>query len=75
MKQVKLEMSGKVVHLFLELVHEESIPVNVNTGIERKELNGGTMIDVLLEYDESDEVIINQILNEVVNDSMVIKYE
>lgn len=72
MKQVKCEMNSKVAHLFLELVHEEVVPVNVNTGAEWKEENGSTMIDVLLEFDEVDEAIINQALNKAVNESIVL---
>jgi hypothetical protein len=70
MKQVKCEMNTVVANIFLEAVHEEVIPVNVNTGMEWKEPNGETMIDMLLEFDESDETIINQALNKAVNDSI-----
>lgn len=70
MKQVKCEMNTIVANIFLEAVHEEAIPVNVNTGMEWKEPNGGTMIDILLEFEETDEATINTALNKAVNDSI-----
>ena len=38
--------------------------------MEWKEPNGGTMIDMLLEFEESDETTINNALNKAVNDSI-----
>lgn len=70
MKQVKCEINTIVANVFLEAVHEEAIPVNVNTGMEWKEPNGGTMIDILLEFEETDEATINTALNKAVNDSI-----
>lgn len=70
MKQVKCEMNTIVANIFLEAVHEEAIPVNVNTGMEWKEPNGGTTIDILLEFEETDEATINTALNKAVNDSI-----
>jgi len=70
MKQMKCEMNTIVANVFLEAVHEEAIPVNVNTGMEWKEPNGGTMIDILLEFEETDEATINTALNKAVNDSI-----
>jgi hypothetical protein len=63
-------MNTIVANIFLEAVHEEAIPVNVNTGMEWKEPNGGTTIDILLEFEETDEATINTALNKAVNDSI-----
>ena len=47
-------MHSKVLSYFTEIVHEESIPVNVDIGSRYVDGNGDTQIDVLLEYGEPD---------------------
>ena len=56
-----LAMHNKVLSYFTEIVHEESIPVNVDSGSRYVYGNGDTQIDVLLEYGEPDEDCVNAV--------------
>ena len=60
-------MHHKVVAYLVEIVHEESVPVNIEIGSKHKDYNGDTQMNVLLEYEEKDEAYIGKILTTAVN--------
>lgn len=65
----KITMHSKVSNILMELVHEENLPVNIETGPKHIDCNGDKQIDVLLEYEEKDADCVNEALTRAVNEA------
>ena len=52
MKSAKIEMNKGLLEAWLEAVHENGLPVNIQTGREYNNCNGDRTVEVLMEYDE-----------------------
>lgn len=64
MKSAKIEMNKGL----LEAVHENGLPVNIQTGREYNDCNGDRTVEVLMEYDESDKMLVMGALNATINE-------
>ena len=49
-------------------VHENGLPVNIQTGREYNDCNGDRTVEVLMEYDESDKMLVMGALNATINE-------
>lgn len=68
----RTQLHSKVLEYFLDTVSEESVPVNVTVGAKRKDYNGDTQVDVLLEYEERDKDCVGAAITRATN--MAIDY-
>lgn len=50
MKSAKIEMNKGLLEAWLEAVHENGLPVNIQTGREYNDCNGDRTVEVLMEY-------------------------
>ena len=50
MKSDKVEMNKGLLEAWLGAVHENDLPVNIQTGKEFDDCNGDRMVEVLMEY-------------------------
>lgn len=51
-------MNKGLLEAWLEAVHENGLPVNIQTGREYNDCNGDRTVEVLMEYDESDKMLV-----------------
>ena len=49
MKSAKIEMNKGLLEAWLEAVHENGLPVNIQTGREYNDCNGDRTVEVLME--------------------------
>lgn len=68
MKSDKVEMNKGLLEAWLGAVHENDLPVNIQTGKEFDDCNGDRMMEVLMEYDESDKMLVMGALNATINE-------
>ena len=61
MKSAKIEMNKGLLEAWLEAVHENGLPVN-------NDCNGDRTVEVLMEYDESDKMLVMGALNATINE-------
>ncbi len=67
MKSDKIEMNKGLLGAWLEAVHENDLPVNIQTGREFNDC-GNRTVEVLMEYDESDKMLVMGALNATINE-------
>ncbi len=60
-------MNKGLLEAWLEAVHENGLPVNIQTGREY-DCNGDRTVEVLMEYDESDKMLVMGALNATINE-------
>ena len=68
MKSDKVEMNKGLLEAWFEAVHENDRPVNIQTGKEFDDCNGDRTVEVLMEYDESDKMLVMEALNATINE-------
>ena len=68
MKSDRIEMNKGLLEAWLEAVHENDLPVNIQTGREYNDCNGDRTVKVLMEYDESDKMLVMGALNATINE-------
>lgn len=68
MKSDKVEMNKGLLEAWLEAVHENDLPVNIQTGKEFDDCNGYRTVEVLMGYDESDKMLVMGALNATINE-------
>lgn len=61
------EMNTKVLHVLLDIIHDENLPINIDIGAERCDNNGGKMANVLLEYDIANSPLVNETICRAIN--------
>ena len=68
MKSDKVEMNKGLLEAWFEAVHENDLPVNIQTGKEFDDCNGDRTVEVLMEYDEIDKMLVMEALNATINE-------
>lgn len=68
MKGDKIEMNQGLLEAWLEAVHENDLPVNIQTGREFNDCNGARTVEVLMEYDENDKMLVMGALNATIDE-------
>lgn len=63
----KIEAHRKVIDTFQAMIQEEHLPVNISIGEVTIDCNGDTQVCACLEYDKSNELLINEALTKAVN--------
>ena len=61
-------MNKGLLEAWLEAVHENDFPVNIQTGREYNDCNGDRTVEVFMEYDESDKMLVMGALNATINE-------
>lgn len=65
--KIKCEMNLQLLNAFINVVSEDDIPVDITTGDSFTDPNGDKMVDVLLEYDDKDDDLIESVLCNTIN--------
>lgn len=60
-----MAMNKGLLSLWLEVVHDKALPVNIHTGKTFSDCNGDRMVDVIMEYDPDDKYLIDRALEDV----------
>lgn len=68
MEYCKIEINGKILDAWIEQVHENDLPVNIQIGREFNDCNGDRTVEVLMEYDKSDKMLVMGALNATINE-------
>lgn len=66
----KLTMHPKVLAALADLVLENDIPVHVDVGNRYRDGNGDMQIDILLMYEECDELAVEQAIGQAVQQAV-----
>lgn len=61
------EMNTKVLHVLLDIIHDENLPINIDVGAERWDYNGDKTTNVLLEYDIANSSLVNETICRAIN--------
>lgn len=65
--KTKCKMNLQLLNAFINVVQEDGIPVDITTGDSFTDPNGDKMVDVLLEYDDKDDDLIESVLCNTIN--------
>lgn len=67
MKEVNCRMNSQVLERFMEIIHNESLPIHLTRGSRHKEVDGSTSIDVTYQYEMKDAGVANEALCRAIN--------
>lgn len=67
MKEISCAMNSKVLERFMEIIHNESLPIHLTRGSRHKEVDGNTSIEVVYRYEMRDAEVVNEALCRAIN--------
>lgn len=63
----QVEINSKVLDILLDIIHDESLPINIEVGTEQYDDNGNKSANVLLKYDIANSPLVNETICRAIN--------